>query len=285
MILGTVQLGLEYGIGNTAGKPSDENAFALLDYAYHNGVSILDTAQAYGDSEKIIGRYHERMGNHFQICTKLPVEMSNITVQEAIQKSMNHLSVPVIDTCYLHRFEQCNNEQIILELQKAKEQKIITRIGISIYEPKELEYILKHFKGIIDVIQLPFNVVVKGYWSEELLENAHDVFTLYARSIFLQGLLLMPPDHPKVKAVQGEVTLRQLNDLALELGTDVKSLAWNFIQYHPFIDDFLVGCETIEQIKENIIFNQMEDKDYYNKLQSVTFTINEQMIDPRRWQQ
>ena len=31
MILGTVQLGMEYGIGNTAGKPSYEEAFSLLD--------------------------------------------------------------------------------------------------------------------------------------------------------------------------------------------------------------------------------------------------------------
>lgn len=57
MILGTVQLGIDYGINNELGKPSAKDTYEILDYAFKNGVKYLDTASAYGNSEEIIGRY------------------------------------------------------------------------------------------------------------------------------------------------------------------------------------------------------------------------------------
>ena len=54
--LGTVQLGMDYGLGDYTAKPSQEYAFELLDRALEQGVNTLDTANNYGDSEKEIGR-------------------------------------------------------------------------------------------------------------------------------------------------------------------------------------------------------------------------------------
>ena len=48
--LGTVQLGVSYGINNQSGKPDRTQAFGILDTALTNGISALDTAAAYGDS-------------------------------------------------------------------------------------------------------------------------------------------------------------------------------------------------------------------------------------------
>ena len=55
--LGTVQLGLSYGINNADGKPSQETANAILDAALAGGINTLDTAGAYGDSEVVIGNW------------------------------------------------------------------------------------------------------------------------------------------------------------------------------------------------------------------------------------
>ena len=65
LILGTVQFGLEYGINNTTGIPSKENVKLILDLAYNNGINLLDTAEAYGDSQKKIGEYHNNSANKF----------------------------------------------------------------------------------------------------------------------------------------------------------------------------------------------------------------------------
>ena len=55
--LGTVQLGIEYGLGEHSAKPTEEAAFAILDRAVDLGVNTLDTANNYGDSEAVIGRW------------------------------------------------------------------------------------------------------------------------------------------------------------------------------------------------------------------------------------
>ena len=64
--LGTVQLGVSYGINNQSGKPDRTQAFGILDTALTNGISALDTAAAYGDSEQSSGsgcrRYRKKSG-------------------------------------------------------------------------------------------------------------------------------------------------------------------------------------------------------------------------------
>ena len=56
-MLGTVQLGLNYGMANTTGKPSEETAHEILRTAHDVGVTVLDTAAAYGTSEEVVGSY------------------------------------------------------------------------------------------------------------------------------------------------------------------------------------------------------------------------------------
>ena len=57
--MGTVQLGLDYGI-NKKKKPSKEESIKILECAYNNGIKIFDTAQAYGTAEEIIGEFIEK---------------------------------------------------------------------------------------------------------------------------------------------------------------------------------------------------------------------------------
>ena len=56
LILGTVAFGMDYGITNQEGKVPKEEVAKILEYAVENGISILDTAQAYGDAERVLGR-------------------------------------------------------------------------------------------------------------------------------------------------------------------------------------------------------------------------------------
>ena len=49
--LGTAQLGFEYGIANTVGRVSHEDASRILDLAERGGVKILDTAPGVAGTE------------------------------------------------------------------------------------------------------------------------------------------------------------------------------------------------------------------------------------------
>ena len=61
-MLGTVQLGLPYGIANRTGQPSYQEARDILACAYEGGVNCLDTAAIYGTSEEVLGRALAELG-------------------------------------------------------------------------------------------------------------------------------------------------------------------------------------------------------------------------------
>ena len=50
--LGTVQLGMNYGINNADGKPSEELASQVLGTAIAGGITSFDTSSDYGTREK-----------------------------------------------------------------------------------------------------------------------------------------------------------------------------------------------------------------------------------------
>ena len=60
ILLGTAQLGLNYGINNKDGKPSVESSIEILSAAYDNNIRFLDTAEAYGDAHEVIGNFHKQ---------------------------------------------------------------------------------------------------------------------------------------------------------------------------------------------------------------------------------
>lgn len=284
MILGTVQLGLKYGINNKTGKPSKEQACEILDYAYNNGIHILDTASSYGDSEKIIGEYTLMTGNSFDICTKLPIEIKN-DIAVVVDESLEKLRYNNLHTIYLHRFEQCKDKNILNQLNELKNKKIIKKIGISIYEPEELCYIFTELSKEIDVIQIPFNILDCYRWQENnLLQQAHEKFTIYARSIYLQGLLLTGSQNKKIEKVEN--SLIWLDELSREKNISVAELAMSYVKNESSITDFIVGCENIGQLKQNI--NMLQNNIQFSKeeIQDIichSKYIDRRVIDPRTW--
>ena len=70
LILGTVQLGLNYGINNISGKPALEESFKILDTSFKAGISFLDTAEDYGNAVELIGEYHKKTRHNFHVINK-----------------------------------------------------------------------------------------------------------------------------------------------------------------------------------------------------------------------
>ena len=289
LILGTVQLGLDYGINNDVGKPSVEKSFEILDYAFHNGISILDTANAYGDSEKIIGNYMKKTGNEFKISTKLSaLNGSNISkfITEQINSSLELLSKDFIDLYLIHNFNDIiDNEDLIVELKNTNK---VSHVGVSLYEPSELEFLLSNYCDDIDFVQIPFNILDSRWIQNDLLKRTKENrIKIFARSIFVQGLIFMV-DEAKMNNIHNDLKkyIEFISNLANEKEIPISSLALDYVRSFEEIDGILVGCETLEQLKENISQFKSEisvnDVDKENILE-LTMNIPEKIIDPRKW--
>lgn len=227
MVLGTVEIGMEYGINNIDGKPSIKQAYDLLDAAWENGILELDTAAAYGNSEEIIGNYQKDTGHNFLIDTKLPVAIESNLLEENLYNSCKKLKTDQINLLYLHSFEQCKNGAILDFLLKQKKENIVRSIGISIYDPSEMKYIIENLP-FIDTIQFPFNILDYHRWNNDglLAKAKHSGKKLYARSIFLQGLIFKSSSDHFVCSIGAEKYITLLGELAKINGLTIHEMAY-----------------------------------------------------------
>lgn len=196
LALGTVQFGLPYGIANDAGQVSSLEVKAMLQFAAAHGIDTLDTAIAYGESETRLGEFGMQ---GFKVVTKLPavpedcVDISN-WMEEQIATSLSRLGVTSVHGLLLHRAEQLigsKGKAIYNKLQDFKNSGRVEKIGVSIYDPRQLDTITQLFR--VDLVQAPFNLVdrrlLTSGWLARLKAEGVEI---HIRSVFLQGLLLMP---------------------------------------------------------------------------------------------
>lgn len=289
MVLGTAQLGQEYGIHNLSGKPSEETAYQILDYAWRHGVRTLDTAGAYGDAENLIGKYQETTGHFFHIGTKLIADTADGMVKE-LEKSCGRLRCSQIWLCYLHRFGACKEKGILQELERWKAGGKVQNIGISVYEPEELEYIVQNLSDSVDAVQVPFHLLDHVRWLKGgLLQRAKEKgIQIFARSVYLQGLFLQSADSETARRLLAGEALSELGRAAGECGMDIRQLAVSFVFWQPEIDEFLLGCETLGQLAQNLALEKEAGRQrlpdgVLQQVWDISKKVNDIVIDPRTW--
>ncbi len=202
LALGTAQIGLDYGIANRHGQLSWEEAAAIVRLSRASGMDTLDTALSYGNSEQQL----RKIGvGDWKVVSKLPaipVDCTDVTrhVEDSLGTSLSHLGISRLYGLLLHRPQQLlerGGDRLYSALQRAKEDRLVQKVGVSIYDPVELDTLCSRFQ--FDLVQAPFNLLdhrlIDSGWMVRL--QANDI-ELHVRSVFLQGLLLMGPrDRPK----------------------------------------------------------------------------------------
>ena len=284
LTLGTAQFGLDYGVANAIGKVDKEETLEILTFAKQAGINTLDTAIGYGDSEKRLGQ--AGIGS-WNIITKLPevnVEHSDINfwVNSQINNSLLRLNVLSVYGILLHRPLQLlekNGSQLWNSLKGLKERSITKKIGFSVYNPEELDKLWQ--AGFIpDIVQAPYNVfdqrLKDSGWLSKLNDNKVEVHT---RSVFLQGLLLMPSDkRPKYFSKWNNL----FNEWDLWLKTNNISgleAALNFALSEYLIDKIIVGVDNKTQLSEVI----SASKKYTLCVPKILNTTDEKLINPSLW--
>lgn len=245
--LGTVQFGLDYGISNQAGQTSEQEVIELLNLANRLGLRLLDTAQAYGSSEEVIGRNHQ---GRFDIVTKINPNAKQTSAKVLVEESLIRLELRAIYGVLFHSAESAlNNPKAYQELQSLKHKGVIKKIGFSVYKPKELELLIETF-GQPDLVQVPFSHLDRRF--EELLKKLHDrKVEIHTRSTFLQGLFFMEPMELKPffePVVQYLKTLRKEFSKQEELAGFLLS----YVASRPFIDKVVLGVNNVEQLAQNV---------------------------------
>lgn len=254
LILGTVQFGLDYGINNTKGKPSDTTITEILNTAYTNGIHILDTAEAYGNSQERIGNYHKKGIHQFDIITKFSASVKSLpkNISERIKYNMQQLQVERLYCYMFHSFNDFSKyfEGFKTELLQLKSSGIIQNIGVSIYTNKEFEQVI-NTTGI-DIIQLPFNLLDNNNQRGKLLKKAKEKgIEIHTRSAFLQGLFFKNLETLSGNLQELKPALQELKNVCSAQNT-MADIALNYAYNQENIDYVVIGVDNASQLQANI---------------------------------
>ena len=202
IVLGTAQLGMSYGIANTTGRPSEEQALTLLQSAAAAGLRTFDTAWGYGDSETLLGRLLPRIyrPDTVRLITKFSLQNLDGSPANAadrlrrdLEATLTRLGVPRLEALLLHREGDLPAFSGALAPVFADflRQGLVGRLGVSVYSPARCLEALA--SPLVGAIELPANILDRRFEREGVFELARRKgVALYLRSVFLQGLLVMP---------------------------------------------------------------------------------------------
>ena len=254
LALGTVQFGLPYGIANQKGQVAQFEVQEILDLARANGINTLDTAIAYGESERVLGAMAL---DGFDIITKLPSVPDNCTdisgwVERELEGSLSRLNVSKVDGLLLHSPSQLTSAigQTLYEtLLKKKNEGVVRSIGVSVYSPDELFLLIESFQ--FDLIQAPFNIIDSRLKEAGLFEKLASSGTqLHVRSVFMQGLLLMSAASRPEKFNHWSSLWSNWEQWLSETGLTPLQACLRYVLSISEIEKVVVGVDSLLQLKE-----------------------------------
>lgn len=281
LILGTVQFGLTYGINNTTGKPNELQVFEILKYAADNGIKMLDTASDYGNSEQLIGSFIAKNGLLFNLNTKF--KGNTISLREQVQTSLYNMNLSHISTYFFHNFVDFKeSKQYLDQLEELKANKLISKIGISIYSNEEFAEAI--ITPQIDVIQFPFNLLDNINQRGALINAAKkNNKLLQVRSVFLQGLFFRGLADFPVNLNELKPYMVKIYEIAHNFNLEIEQLALAYAINQSEIDEVIIGVDSLHQLKRNIRF--AEEAPNYKIMDEINkINVKEtELLYPKNW--
>lgn len=257
LVLGTVQLGLKYGINNKFGKPSRKYSLQLLDKAYEIGIRNFDTASAYGDAEEILGEWISKNGikNSVKIISKLKPnalesehDVGRI-IRNNVNDSIKRLKIDFLNGYLLHTPEYVYRNDVLKELYECKISGLISHLGVSIYEENDAIYAANN--RYIDYIQIPYSFLDQRIDKTDFFNIAKtNKKTVFARSPFVQGLIFMDYNSIPENLIKAKEYLKYFDDIIAKYNVTRQEASLLFSLQQSKNDFTVFGVDTIEQLVE-----------------------------------
>ncbi len=286
--LGCAQLGMDYGVANTSGKPSFSQAEAIVKTAFEHGIRHFDTAQLYGDSERTLGEishsFSEKEQSELKFTTKIKLQ-KEVTLWDTMKMSLKNLRTGKIFAVLLHN----ENDYHLLRkedwetLNQLNRDGVIEFFGLSHYDPEIFEEAAADDR--LGCFQIPANIWDRRFFSTAKRILPHKQIAL--RSIFLQGLALM---HPELMPTHHKLALDAVHALHNFCNTEAITpieFCLGYISSHFGHTQAraVIGVDSPEQIKEIVkVFNQLKPlSDQCEHWEQLRPQWPKELVDPRLW--
>ncbi|UTW46031.1 aldo/keto reductase [bacterium SCSIO 12696] len=288
--LGTVQFGQDYGISNKSGKTGKDEVVRILEAAKESGVSVVDTAALYGDSEEVLGECLAALSDTaYKVVTKTPHFFGSKVGGEDVSKllavfhrSLTRLRLKGVYGLLIHNADDLlkpGGFDLYAEMQNLKAAGLVQKIGVSVYSPEQLAGIAE--KVSLDLVQLPLNIFDQRFLrSEVLAQLKSEGVEIHVRSAFLQGLLLMDteslnPYFESIKPLHAD-----FHKLCMKEGVTPLEASLQFVSSLDCVDVVVCGVNSLDQFSELLESSSGRiDPDVFSSCSVSDLSV----IEPSRW--
>ena len=285
LALGTVQFGLDYGVANRKGRVPLDEGKAVLEFAHSKGIDTLDTAIVYGDSEERLGKIGVQIWNVVSKLPPVPAKCDDVAqwVVSEVRGSLARLRLTKLYGLLLHRPAELlgpRGAELHDALDMLKHEGLVVKTGVSVYDPSELNALSSSFQ--FDLVQAPFSLMdrrlINTGWLQRLAEHGTE---LHVRSIFLQGLLLMPPTDRPRSFDRWSNLWDKYDHWLTETGLTRLQACVRYALAFPEISKVVIGVDSLEQLKDIVRASEGAAPRVDDAFQ----TDEEDLLNPARWRQ
>ena len=237
-------------------------------------------------------------GNDFNIISKLH-PMTNIpnnasvteianAVDASVYCSCHELKRSYIDVIMFHRYSDMVNwngaaiDRLLTHVKKG----VVGEIGVSVYTPEEAMGSITDER--ISHIQIPFNLLDNRWITKNFLQalEARNNLKIYARSVFLQGLLLNKAEFWPQWATESRELVERIERLTQLLNRKNKvDLCMSYVRAFPWVTSLVIGVENADQLGEilDLTHERPLTRKECNIVQEAFHGVPERLLNPSLW--
>ena len=245
------------------------------------GIKFIDTSPSYGNAEKIIGKTGVKI---FKIITKIPKlpksKTNNISdwILKNLKNSLKNLNQKKIYALLIHdKSDFMNNKKNYLEaFNIIKRKDLVEKIGVSLYEAKDLNKIVKYWKP--DIVQIPYNIIDRRIQNKKFINVIKkNSIELHVRSIFLKGMLVNQKVYPEAFN-EWRKKINYWFKWCKNKKIKPSTAAFLFVKKNKLIKNIIVGFDKIDQMIEIKKFENSKIKKFpHIKIHDRLF------LNPAKW--
>jgi aryl-alcohol dehydrogenase-like predicted oxidoreductase len=263
-----------WGIGGKSyGTADKQEALRALAKAEEFGCNFVDTAEVYGDSERIIGEFLQGRRDRWLVSTKFSGQKEGIV--STVERQLKSLRIDEIDFYQIHWVPRKKDFQFYEDLYRIKQSGKVRYIGVSLYNANDIDYVLSNTD--IDGFQVSFSLLDPDPFLSRLKKIREKKIGVIVRSALKSGFLtgkyakdtiFNDPDDQRQKWSRQEVAdLVELVEEFRFLEKDTGSMLVAAVSYplmYPEVSTVLLGTKTVSQAETNfgtLAGYEISDKD------------------------
>ncbi len=289
VMLGTVQFGMDYGIAR-GGRPDYAACRDIVACALESGINCFDTAASYGDSEQILGRIlaELKVADQVLVVSKnrpisdiaFSLDKAREFIEQSLLQSLKNLQMESLPVFLFH----CGKDLTWIDaLHTMKGKGLVKHIGISVDTAEDAKKALEN--DLVEAIQLPHNLFDHRF-EKQIFDSVEErKLKLFARSAFLQGLLLMPEEKIPENLHLVVPVRRKIEGIARNAGMGMPELCLRYSLSFPAITSVLIGVDSPEQLRENVAIMKRGplNQDLINKIDACVPDFPNSIVRPACW--